>query len=93
MCAVVKVTKQLQEKLEVLFKALDFKVRYEKGNFKSGYCIIEDQNVAVINKFFPLESKVNALIEILRQIEIDESRLDESQRKLLHKIRQTEITL
>jgi predicted nuclease with TOPRIM domain len=89
----VKVTKQLQEKLEALFKALDFKVRYEKGNFKSGYCIIEEQNVVVINKFFPLESKVNALVEILRQIDADETKLDETQRKLLHKVRQTEITL
>lgn len=74
-------------------KVLDFKVRYEKGNFKSGYCIIEEQNVAVINKFFPMESKVAALVEILRSIEVDEARLDETQRKLLHKVRQTEITL
>lgn len=74
-------------------KALDFKVRYEKGNFKSGYCIIEEQNVAVINKFFPMESKVGALVEILRSIEVDEARLDETQRKLLHKVRQTEISL
>lgn len=74
-------------------KVLDFKVRYEKGNFKSGYCIIEEQNVAVINKFFPVESKVGALVEILRTIEVDEAKLDEAQRKLLHKVRQTEITL
>jgi hypothetical protein len=54
----VKVTTQHQEKLEALMKVLDFKVRYKKGSFKSGYCIIEEQNVAVINKFFPMESKV-----------------------------------
>ncbi len=89
----VKVTKQLQEKLEALMKVLDFKVRYEKGSFKSGYCLIEEQNVAVINKFFPMESKVGALVEILRSIEVDESKLDETQRRLLHKVRQTEITL
>ena len=89
----MKPTKQLQEKLEALFKALDFKVRYEKGSFKSGYCIIEEQNVVVINKFFPMESKVGALIEILRQVEVDETKLDENERKLLHKVRQTEIQL
>lgn len=89
----MKVTKQLQEKLESLFKTIDFKVRYEKGSFKSGYCIIEEQNVVVINKFFPMESKVGALVEILRQIEVDEAKLDEGQRKLLHKVRQTEILL
>jgi predicted nuclease with TOPRIM domain len=89
----VKATKQLQEKLEALMKAIHFKVRYEKGSFKSGYCIIEEQNVAVINKFFPMESKVAALVEILRSIEVDEAALDEASRKLLHKVRQTEITL
>lgn len=89
----MKPTKQLQEKLEDLFKALNFKVRYEKGSFKSGYCIIEDQNVVVINKFFPMESKVAALIEILRQVEVDESQLEESDRKLLYKVRQTEMKL
>lgn len=72
---------------------LEFKVRYEKGSFKSGYCIIEEQNVVVINKFFPMESKVGALIEILRQVEVDETKLDENERKLLHKVRQTEIQL
>ncbi|MFN8398235.1 MAG: hypothetical protein U0176_26735 [Bacteroidia bacterium] len=89
----MKPTKQLQEKLEDLFKALNFKVRYEKGSFKSGYCIIEDQNVVVINKFFPMESKVAALIEILRQVEVDETELEEAERKLLHKVRQTEMKL
>jgi hypothetical protein len=89
----VKITKQLQEKLEALFKVLEFKLRYEKGNFKSGYCILADQNVVVINKFLPLDSKVTALIEILRQINVDETKLDESERKLLHRVRQTEISL
>ncbi|MEY3444596.1 MAG: hypothetical protein RLZZ519_2877 [Bacteroidota bacterium] len=89
----MKPTKQLQEKLEALFKVLEFKVRYEKGSFKSGYCIIEEQNVVVINKFFPMESKVGALIEILRQVDVDETKLDENERKLLHKVRQTEIQL
>ena len=40
-----------------------------------------------------MESKVAALIEILRSIEVDEAALTESQRNLLHKVRQTEITL
>jgi hypothetical protein len=79
--------------LEALFKVLEFKLRYEKGNFKSGYCILADQNVVVINKFLPLDSKVTALIEILRQINVDETKLDESERKLLHRVRQTEISL
>jgi hypothetical protein len=64
----MKITKGIQEKLEAALKALDYKVRYEKGSFKSGYCLIEDQRVVVVNKFYPLESKVATLAEILRDI-------------------------
>ena len=89
----MKLNKALQDKLEEIFKALEYKVRYEKGNFKSGYCLIEDQNIVVVNKFFPVESKVNTLMEILRSIEVDSSLLDASQQKLLVKINQTELQL
>ena len=89
----MKISKQLLEKLENLFKALEFKVRYEKGSFKSGYCIIEDQKVVVVNKFLPWESKATTLMEIARGLEADESLLDENQRKLLQKLKQTEIQL
>ena len=88
----MKVTNTLKKKLEDIFEALDYKVRYERGNFKSGYCILDKQNVIVINKFFPMESKVNVLLEILKSIEqIDESRLDESQVKLVRKLAQKEL--
>lgn len=64
----MKITKGMQDKLEAALKALDYKVRYEKGSFKSGYCVIEAQRVVVVNKFYPLESKVATLAEILRDI-------------------------
>ena len=89
----MKYTKSLLEKLEGIFKALDFKVRYEKGTFKSGYCLIESQNVVVINKFYPVESKVSTLIEILQGINPEVSQLDAGQTKLMQKINQTELEL
>jgi hypothetical protein len=87
----VKATKQLQEKLEAIFKVLGFRIRYEKGNFKSGYCMIEDQKVVVINKFFPLDSKIIAMAEIFKSMEVEEALLDEAQLKLLQKVKTTEI--
>ena len=89
----MKLNKALQDKLEEIFKALEYKVRYEKGNFKSGYCLIEEQNIVVVNKFFPVESKVNTLMAILRSIDVDTAVLDASQQKLLVKINQTELQL
>lgn len=53
--------------------------------------MIEDQKVVVINKFFPLESKVNVLVEILKSIEFDVAALDESQRKLVQKVKQIDL--
>lgn len=87
----MKPTKGLHSKLEGIFSALQYKIRYERGNFRSGHCLLEEQNVIVINKFYPLESKINALLEILRHIEPDLSLLDASQKKFLQQLNQTEI--
>ncbi len=62
----MKATPQFLTKLEDIFSESDFVLRYEKGNFKSGYCILNDQNVVVVNKFYPIEGKITCLIEILR---------------------------
>jgi hypothetical protein len=64
-------------KLEDIFTESEYFLRYEKGNFKSGYCILKDKKVIVVNKYFSLEGKVNCLIDILRQILIDENKLSE----------------
>jgi hypothetical protein len=82
----VKITKSTQEKMELAFKAIDYKIRYEKGNFQSGYCVLSEQKVVVINKFFPLESKVSALAEILIQVNPELTGLDAAQIKLLRSI-------
>jgi len=69
----------------------DYILRYEKGNFKSGYCIINETKVAVINKFFALEGKVNSLIEIIKSIPVDEAKLSEKNRKAYQEITQKEL--
>jgi hypothetical protein len=64
----IKYTPQLLKKIEDVFTDNGYSVRYEKGNFKSGYCIIEDRKMIMINKFSVIESRVNTLLEILRII-------------------------
>jgi hypothetical protein len=63
------------KKLEELFEEARFTIRYEKGNFNSGYCILEDRRVAVVNKFLSTEGRINALVEILPTITINEADL------------------
>lgn len=61
-----KFTPAYLKKLEDILKEHQYEVRYEKGNFKSGYCVLEAKKVVVINKFSTLESRIQALIEIIR---------------------------
>ncbi len=68
----LKFTKTTLEKIETIFKLLGYKVRYEKGSFQSGYCIVEDQKVVVVNKFFDLEGKIETLKDILIGMPVDE---------------------
>jgi hypothetical protein len=60
----IKYTQQYLKKLEDFLKENLYEVRYEKGNFKSGYCILEAKKVVVINKFATIESRIQALFEI-----------------------------
>ena len=77
------------KKLETLFQELDYAVLYEKGTFQSGYCIVQQRQVVVINKFFETEGRINTLLEILGVIEVDEGRLSEASKKLLKKVTQS----
>lgn len=74
----MKYTRHNLKKLETLFKEIEYTVRYEKGNFNSGYCIVEDRKIAVINKFYDTEGRMNVLLEILATIPIEVDRLEES---------------
>jgi hypothetical protein len=81
-----KITKQFQNKLESILISQDYKVRFEKGNFKSGYCLINKNKIAIINKYLTIEGKINSLVEIINQIEIDYKNCDANQIKILKKI-------
>lgn len=63
----IPTSKHFLKKMETLAKELGYKVRYEKGNFQSGYCLVEHQRVAIVNKFFDTEGRINVLLDILSQ--------------------------
>lgn len=89
----IKYTSHFLNKLEDILSETDYILRYEKGNFQSGYCILNESKVAIVNKFFALEGKVNSLIEIIRSIKIDSSKLSEGNRKLYAEINQNQLQL
>jgi hypothetical protein len=61
-------------------------IRYERGNFQSGYCILEEKKVLVLNKFLPLEGRINTLIDILPQITLDPESMAPESRKVLENL-------
>lgn len=89
----LKYSKHFLKKLESLFEALGYVVRYEKGNFQSGYCLVQDRKIVVINKFFETESRVSVLLEILDTISPDTVLLDEKNAKLLKAVQNREVTM
>jgi hypothetical protein len=70
-----KYTPNTLKKLEQLFEEARYRVRYEKGNFNSGFCVLEDKRIAVINRFLNVEGRINALIEILPTLQVNEDDL------------------
>lgn len=89
----IKYTNHFLNKLEDIMSETEYILRYEKGNFQSGYCILNESKVAVINKFFALEGKVNSLIEIIRAIKVDSSKLSDNNKKLYSEITNNQLQL
>ncbi|MCC8425592.1 hypothetical protein [Mucilaginibacter sp. UR6-11] len=81
------------EKMEMLLKTAGYKVRYEKGNFKTGACLLLNSKMIVVNRFSNLESKILALAELMRELEIDPNLLDDKQLTFLQQLKQTKLQL
>lgn len=65
-----KYTPTALKKIEQIYDEAKYLVRYEKGNFASGYCVLEHKKVVVVNKFLNVEGRINALLEILPSIKV-----------------------
>ena len=86
----VKYTKHFLNKLEDVFSESEYILRYEKGNFKSGYCLLQNNKVAIINKYYTTEGKINCLVDILKGINLNPEQLSEKNRKFLLELLETE---
>jgi hypothetical protein len=82
-------TKHFLSKIEDLYSETDYNLRYERGQFKSGYCILKSQKIAIVNKYYSLEGKINSLIEMLKEMEVDINKLSPKNQKLYTELSQT----
>jgi hypothetical protein len=82
----INLTKHSLQKLELLFEELGYVIRYEKGSFNSGYCIVENRNIVIINRFFETEARINALLDILQNVQFDPGTLSEKSAKFYERV-------
>jgi hypothetical protein len=68
--AMMKFNQHTLDKIERILDETEYIVRYERGNFQSGYCILEQRKVVVLNKFLQLEGRISTLIDIIPQLRI-----------------------
>jgi len=87
------ITNHTLEKLELLLKTTGYRIRYEKGNFKTGACLLLNSKMIVVNKFSGLESKILAISELVRDLDMDINLLDEKQFAFLQQLKQTKLDL
>ena len=89
----IRYTKNYLNKLEDIISESDYMLRYEKGNFRPGYCLLRDKKVAIVNKYYPLEGKINALLDLVNDINPDIIRLSDKNKKLYLEISQTKLQI
>jgi len=82
----MKYTQTTLNKLEAIPEEAGYVLRYERGTFQSGYCILEQKKVVVLNKFLQIEGRINTLVDLIPQLEIDCSLLTEESQKLYGEI-------
>ena len=59
------------KKLENILEEGGYILRYERGSFQSGYCILENKKVVVLNKFLNTEGRINTLIDLIPSVNIN----------------------
>lgn len=82
----MKYTQTTLDKLETLLDELEYVVRYERGTFQSGYCILEQKKVVVLNKFLQMEGRINTLMDIIPQLNVNIEFLTPESRKVYDEV-------
>lgn len=77
----MKYTQHTLDRIEKMIHEADYQLRYERGTFQSGYCILEDRKVIVLNKFLQTEGRINTLLDLVPQLKMMSDILSPESRK------------
>ena len=84
----MKFTQATLDKLEDILTESEYVLRYERGTFQSGWCLLEQKKIVVLNKFLNAEGRINTLIDLIPQVKIDFDKLTLESQKLFENITQ-----
>lgn len=79
----MKYTQSTLDKFSAILTESGYIIRYERGTFQSGWCLLESRKIVVLNKFLSTEGRINTLQDIIAQIPIDYDLLTLDSQKLL----------
>ncbi|WEK37456.1 MAG: hypothetical protein P0Y53_08075 [Candidatus Pseudobacter hemicellulosilyticus] len=82
----MKYTQTTLDKIERILDEMEYVIRYERGTFQSGYCILEQRRVVVLNKFLQMEGRINTLIDIIPQLKINADLLSPEARRTYEEV-------
>lgn len=82
----MKASQSSLDKLSAIVHEADYVLRYERGTFQSGWCLLESKRVIVLNKFLDTEGRVNTLMDLIPQLPIDIDKLTHESQKLYEEI-------
>jgi hypothetical protein len=82
----MKLNQTTLDKLEAILEESGYIVRYERGTFQSGYCILEQRKVVVLNKFMQLEGRINTMLDLIPQLIISFDALTVESQKLYEEV-------
>jgi hypothetical protein len=80
------------DKIEKIVEESGYVLRYERGTFQSGYCILEEKKVVVLNKFLITEGRINILMDLIPQLEILPNTLTPESKKLYEELMTTYVS-
>jgi hypothetical protein len=71
------------EELEKFVRGLGITLRYERGDFEGGYCVLKEQGMIVINKLANTQKRISLLAQSIMEIEVDEKLMDENIKSII----------
>ena len=86
----MKYIQNILDKIEKIAEEAGYVIRYERGNFQSGYCILQAKKVVVLNKFFQTEGRINTLVDLMPQLQINFDALTLESQKMYEEVMSAE---